>query len=81
MPVIFFFFFPVRKRPFVGDATSDFGEVGALAVEHGGQVTPPLAISYGKVCAFRRDKNVYIVANLLINFVFCIYCIFFFFAE
>ncbi|EXC20336.1 Denticleless-like protein [Morus notabilis] len=40
--------FRVRKRPFIGDATSDFREIGAVAVGHDGDVTPPLAISFGK---------------------------------
>ena len=40
----------VRKRPFIDDAVSGFRELGAVAVEHGGDVTPPMAVSFCKVC-------------------------------
>ncbi|KAJ9152862.1 hypothetical protein P3X46_026374 [Hevea brasiliensis] len=40
--------FRVRKRPCIGDKASDFAEFGGLAIEHNGDETPPLAISFGK---------------------------------
>ncbi|XP_037495373.1 denticleless protein homolog [Jatropha curcas] len=40
--------FRVRKRPYIGNKASDFAEFEALAVEHSGEDTPPLAISFGK---------------------------------
>ncbi|XP_062106922.1 uncharacterized protein LOC133818199 [Humulus lupulus] len=40
--------FRVRKRPHISDAASCFKEIGAVAVEHGGDVTPPLAVSFCK---------------------------------
>ncbi|OAY29502.1 hypothetical protein MANES_15G150000v8 [Manihot esculenta] len=40
--------FRVRKRPYIADKASDFAEFGALAVEHNGEETPPLAVSFGK---------------------------------
>ncbi|XP_015879303.2 uncharacterized protein LOC107415477 [Ziziphus jujuba] len=49
--------FRVRKRSYIGDAASDFSETGAVAVEHAGDVTPPLAISFCK-----SNKNSHILA-------------------
>lgn len=40
---------PVRKRSFISNAASDIIEIGAVAVEHCGDETPPLAISFCKV--------------------------------
>jgi denticleless len=42
-------YFSVRKRPYISDAASDITEIGAVAVEHCGDETPPLAISFCKV--------------------------------
>lgn len=39
----------VRKRAYMDGIASDFSEVGAMAVEHNGGETPPLAISFCKV--------------------------------
>ncbi|PON41578.1 Guanine nucleotide-binding protein, beta subunit [Parasponia andersonii] len=49
--------FRVRKRLYIGDAASRFREIGAVAVEHGGDVTPPLAVSFCK-----SSKSSYILA-------------------
>lgn len=49
--------FRVRKRPYISDAASDITEIGAVAVEHCGAETPPLAISFGK-----NSKNSHILA-------------------
>lgn len=38
--------FKVRKRPYVADSTAVMSEVGAVAVEHHGDETPPLALSF-----------------------------------
>ncbi|KAF8378243.1 hypothetical protein HHK36_029582 [Tetracentron sinense] len=42
--------FRVRKRPYFGDLSSDSGGFGAgvLAIEHDGDETPPLAVSFCK---------------------------------
>ncbi|XP_059451950.1 uncharacterized protein LOC132182663 [Corylus avellana] len=49
--------FRVRKRPYISDAASDITEIGAVAVEHCGDETPPLAISFCKT-----SKNSHILA-------------------
>lgn len=46
----------VRKRPFIADVAPGFREIGAVAVEHGGDVTPPLAVSFCKVCGLGIEK-------------------------
>ncbi|GAV70234.1 WD40 domain-containing protein [Cephalotus follicularis] len=38
----------VRKQPCIGDLVSEFIEIGAVALEHNGEETPPLAISFCK---------------------------------
>uniref|UniRef100_A0A2N9FUV7 Uncharacterized protein n=1 Tax=Fagus sylvatica TaxID=28930 RepID=A0A2N9FUV7_FAGSY len=47
----------VRKRAHINDAVSDITEIGAVAVEHCGEETPPLAISFCKT-----SKNSHILA-------------------
>ncbi|XP_041003770.1 denticleless protein homolog [Juglans microcarpa x Juglans regia] len=49
--------FRVRKRPYISDAASDIIEIGAVTVEHCGDETPPLAISFCK-----NIKNSHILA-------------------
>ncbi|KAG2714619.1 hypothetical protein I3760_03G036200 [Carya illinoinensis] len=49
--------FRVRKRPYISDAASDIIEIGAVTVEHCGDETLPLAISFCK-----NIKNSYILA-------------------
>ncbi|WKA04355.1 hypothetical protein VitviT2T_022403 [Vitis vinifera] len=49
--------FRVRKRPYSGVDSSGFSEVGAVAVEHNGFDTPPLAVSFCKT-----SKNFHILA-------------------
>ncbi|XP_050221272.1 uncharacterized protein LOC126671539 [Mercurialis annua] len=49
--------FKVKKRPFIGDKPADFTEFGTLAIEHYGETTPPLAISFAKT-----SKNSHILA-------------------
>ena len=41
--------FSVRKRPYSGVDSSEFCEVGAVAIQHDSSYTPPLAISFCKV--------------------------------
>ncbi|CAM8902037.1 unnamed protein product [Rhodiola kirilowii] len=40
-----------RKRPHIHDLVTGFAEVGALSVQHDGEETPPLALSFGKTSA------------------------------
>ena len=50
--IIFIFycwFGSVRKRAHISDVASGINEIGAVAVEHRGEETPPLAISFCKV--------------------------------
>ncbi|KAI4348192.1 hypothetical protein L6164_008946 [Bauhinia variegata] len=49
--------FRVRKRPYMDAVGSDFNEIGAIAVDHNGSETPPLALSFCK-----SAKNSHIVA-------------------
>ena len=53
--IIFIFycwFGSVRKRAHISDVASGINEIGAVAVEHRGEETPPLAISFCKVQIF-----------------------------
>lgn len=49
--------FVVRKRPHLGDLTSDASGPGAgvLAIEHDGEPSPPIAVSFCKVETFNRN--------------------------
>ncbi|CAI0456235.1 unnamed protein product, partial [Linum tenue] len=49
--------FRVRKRPYYEDSKLQFAEMGEVAVEHNGDETPPLAISFCKTA-----KNAHILA-------------------
>ncbi|KAL0014382.1 hypothetical protein SO802_001451 [Lithocarpus litseifolius] len=49
--------FRVRKRAHLSDVASGINEIGAVAVEHRGEETPPLAISFCKT-----SKNSHILA-------------------
>ncbi|KAL6960553.1 hypothetical protein U1Q18_038316 [Sarracenia purpurea var. burkii] len=49
--------FRVRKRPYPGNELSKFSQIGAVAVEHSGKHTPPMALSFCKT-----GKNLGIVA-------------------
>ncbi|KAF3944301.1 hypothetical protein CMV_029224 [Castanea mollissima] len=49
--------FRVRKRAHISDVASGINEIGAVAVEHRGEETPPLAISFCKT-----SKNSHILA-------------------
>ncbi|KAK4392957.1 Denticleless protein [Sesamum angolense] len=40
--------FRVRKRPYMGNDTRDFDPIGAVAVEHSGEPSPPMALSFCK---------------------------------
>ncbi|XP_020272509.1 denticleless protein homolog isoform X2 [Asparagus officinalis] len=48
--------FRVRKRPYLGDLSS---ESGVVSIEHDGITTPPLAVSFSK----RRSSNLLAVAD------------------
>ncbi|XP_031286429.1 denticleless protein homolog [Pistacia vera] len=52
--------FKVTKRPYFGGVVSDFAEIGAVAVEHSGEETPPLAISF---CKTSRNSHIYAVSD------------------
>ncbi|KAF5739603.1 transducin family protein [Tripterygium wilfordii] len=52
--------FRVRKRPYIGELASDFSEIGTLVVEHGGEETPPLAMSF---CKTSKCSHVLAVAD------------------
>ncbi|RAL47155.1 hypothetical protein DM860_014049 [Cuscuta australis] len=49
--------FRVKKRPFVSIQSSLFSEIGSVSVEHGGQTSPPMAISFCKT-----SNNCHIIA-------------------
>ncbi|KAG8384861.1 hypothetical protein BUALT_Bualt04G0162400 [Buddleja alternifolia] len=49
--------FRVRKRPYMGCNTQDFDPIGAVAVEHRGVTSPPMALSFCKT-----SKNAHILA-------------------
>ncbi|KAI9075566.1 hypothetical protein K1719_042472 [Acacia pycnantha] len=49
--------FRVRKRAYMDGITSNFSEIGVMAVEHNGGDTPPLAVSFCKTA-----KNSHILA-------------------
>ncbi|KAA8548141.1 hypothetical protein F0562_004598 [Nyssa sinensis] len=40
--------FRVRKRPYLDSGLSGVSQIGAVEVEHGGNHTPPMAISFCK---------------------------------
>ncbi|XP_022741170.1 denticleless protein homolog [Durio zibethinus] len=52
--------FRVRKRPFIDELASDFTEIGAVAVEHDAEPTPPLAISF---CKASKNSHVFAVSD------------------
>ncbi|KAL5572777.1 hypothetical protein UlMin_022374 [Ulmus minor] len=52
--------FKVRKRSYIGDAVSDFREIGAVGLEHGSDITPPLAISF---CKSSRSSHILAVSD------------------
>lgn len=47
------FWCSVRKRAYVEGITSNFNEIGVMAVQHNGTETPPLAVSFCKVLNYR----------------------------
>ena len=47
--IFYCWFGSVRKRAHISDVASGISEIGAVAVEHRGEETPPLAISFCKV--------------------------------
>ncbi|KAL0344031.1 UNVERIFIED_CONTAM: Denticleless protein [Sesamum angustifolium] len=49
--------FRVRKRPYMGNDTRDFDPIGAVAVEHSGEPSPPMALSFCKT-----NKKAHILA-------------------
>ncbi|KAI3474915.1 hypothetical protein Pfo_030226 [Paulownia fortunei] len=49
--------FRVRKRPYMGNDSQDFDPIGAVAVEHRGEPSPPMALSFCKT-----NKNAHIIA-------------------
>ncbi|XP_044467001.1 denticleless protein homolog [Mangifera indica] len=52
--------FKVTKRSYFGRAALDFAEIGALAVDHGGEETPPLAVSF---CKTSRNSHIFAVSD------------------
>nr|GMC97321.1 denticleless protein homolog A-like [Ipomoea batatas] len=49
--------FRVKKRPFISSESAEFSEMGAVSVEHSGQTSPPMALSFCKT-----SSNCHIVA-------------------
>lgn len=39
----------VKKRPYMGNDSRDIDLIGAVAVEHRGEPSPPMALSFCKV--------------------------------
>lgn len=39
----------VRKRPYIGNDSLGFDPIGAVAIEHDGEPSPPMALSFCKV--------------------------------
>ncbi|KAG7022711.1 Denticleless protein-like protein, partial [Cucurbita argyrosperma subsp. argyrosperma] len=53
--------FRVRKRPrFAADIALSFKEVGALAIEHNGDQTPPLAVSF---CKTSKNSHIFALSD------------------
>ncbi|KAK5820441.1 hypothetical protein PVK06_025488 [Gossypium arboreum] len=52
--------FRVRKRPFIDELASDFTEIGAVAIEHDADPTPPLAISF---CKASKNSHIFAVSD------------------
>ncbi|KAH9742409.1 WD REPEATS REGION domain-containing protein [Citrus sinensis] len=52
--------FKARKRPYFGDVVTDFTEIGAVAVEHHGEETPPLAVSF---CKTSKNSHIFAVSD------------------
>ncbi|KAL4378204.1 hypothetical protein GQ457_02G011980 [Hibiscus cannabinus] len=52
--------FRVRKRPFIDELASDFTEIGAVAIEHEAEPSPPLAISF---CKANKNSHVFAVSD------------------
>ncbi|GLT31933.1 hypothetical protein SLA2020_066320 [Shorea laevis] len=52
--------FRVRKRPYFNDLALDFTEIGALAIEHDGDETPPMAVSF---CKASKNSHVFAVSD------------------
>ncbi|CAH9088894.1 unnamed protein product [Cuscuta epithymum] len=49
--------FRVKKRPFESTESAQFSELGAVSVEHDGQTSPPMALSFCKT-----SRNCHIIA-------------------
>ncbi|KAL3833130.1 hypothetical protein ACJIZ3_007866 [Penstemon smallii] len=49
--------FRVRKRPYIGNESQGFDPIGAVAVEHEAEPSPPMALSFCKT-----NKNAHILA-------------------
>ncbi|KAJ8546360.1 hypothetical protein K7X08_018943 [Anisodus acutangulus] len=47
----------VKRRPYISDESSDFNQIGAVAIDHNGFTPPPMALSFCKT-----SKNSHIVA-------------------
>ncbi|GKV07776.1 hypothetical protein SLEP1_g19498 [Rubroshorea leprosula] len=52
--------FRARKRPYINNLTLDFTEVGALAIEHSGNETPPMAVSF---CKTSKNSHIFAVSD------------------
>ncbi|KAJ4834190.1 hypothetical protein Tsubulata_018880 [Turnera subulata] len=52
--------FRVRKRPYFSETATEFTEIGAVAVEHNGEETPPLAVSF---CKTSKNAHIYAVSD------------------
>ncbi|XP_059642541.1 uncharacterized protein LOC132284445 [Cornus florida] len=52
--------FRVRKRPYIDNDSSEFSQIGAVAVEHSGDQTPPMALSF---CNTSKSSHILAVTD------------------
>ncbi|XVF16355.1 hypothetical protein REPUB_Repub10bG0024400 [Reevesia pubescens] len=52
----------MRKRPFIDELASDLTEIGAVAIEHDAEPSPPLAISF---CKASKNSHFFAVSDEL----------------
>ncbi|KAH6830512.1 Transducin/WD40 repeat-like superfamily protein [Perilla frutescens var. hirtella] len=52
--------FRVRKRPYIGNDSRGFDPIGAVAVEHSGEPSPPMSLSF---CKTGKNANILAVTD------------------
>lgn len=50
----------IRKRPYIDDLSLDFTEIGSVAIEHCGEETPPMAVSF---CQTQKNSQIFAVSD------------------